>query len=481
MLNKISTACSRLVWWLLSVPIFIKILGICTAIAWLFGVVVLVQTHRNMSRILDQLLKQKAISAAWSMAEDFRPALAAGDLGEIAGKIQRIQDEMPDVHYLLVCDERGALLAQLRADRIPVEAGRDLPPAKRRRNLHDIRVASFSQPEGLLYDALCPLPDGGTLQLGILDPMVNHELSRLAQSIIWTFVLCVAVGTCLALCYTYFIVTRPIHHLVQVVRGISEGDFRGRAKIFSGDEIGRLSLAFNQMGESLERTSREIDEKEKARLALLDKIVEAQEEERKTISRELHDQIGQSLLALQLALQTDYASGGITQPMIEDLTGRIRRLIGEVRHLAWGMRPSILDDYGLDQALQRYTQNTAKQYGLEIDYHYSRFPGQDRLPGRIEVTLYRVVQEAIANIRAHAHATRASIVLIHQHDQILLLVEDNGDGFNVSETTSEDRKSLGLRGMEERAALHGGTCVYESVHGQGTTIRVTIPLKGDAA
>ncbi len=166
----------------------------------------------------------------------------------------------------------------------------------------------------------------------------------------------------------------------------------------------------------------------------------------------------------------------LLQKSCSDIEDRIRQLIDEVGRLAWGMRPSILDDYGLDSALARHVEEVSSHCDFAIDYQYTCSPGLQRLPSQTEVTLYRIAQEAIGNVVRHARAKRASAVLFQRQEAVTLLVEDNGRGFDLESKQKNGASCVGLTGMKERAALLGGPCAVESVPGQGTTIRVTIPL-----
>lgn len=247
------------------------------------------------------------------------------------------------------------------------------------------------------------------------------------------------------------------------------------------DEIGRLATSFHSMSHSLRDYCKVLEEKEKVRLSLLERLVHTQEEERRKISRELHDQLGQSLSALLLDFQRHSPEIGerceIPPEVAASLERRIRELIDEVHHLAWEMRPSILDDYGLNSALQRYIEEVAKNSQIQVDYQHLS-PNGGRLPNWVEVTLYRVAQEAITNVIRHSSATRASVVLMEQASEVMLLVEDNGVGFNPPEVQSGSRGGLGLRGMQERVSLCHGKLAIESMPQKGTTIRVKIPLNG---
>jgi two-component system sensor histidine kinase UhpB len=220
-----------------------------------------------------------------------------------------------------------------------------------------------------------------------------------------------------------------------------------------------------------------VAERERGRQALIEKIVHAQEEERRSISRELHDELGQSLLALLLAVQTQRTDGEGAAVQREDLEDRIRRMIDEVRRLAWGMHPSILDDYGLDSALSRHVQEVGSHSGLAVDYQGLDAPGRLRLPREVEVTLYRVAQEALTNAVRHARASQCSVVLLRDRAEVTLLIEDDGCGFDPEAVLRRQEGGLGLTGIRERVALLGGRCQIESSPAAGTRVRVQVPLR----
>ena len=464
-------------WRVLSIPIFYKILGIGFLTGILFGAVTLLQTRTSMSQILYQLLEQRAISMSRSLADTIERPASISDFFAVMRHLQEARKTFPEIRYIIVRNQEGKVVASTFEKNIPADLAKlpanPCPP--------DCSARTLGSPEGLIIDVHSPVVGGyaGTIQLGVLDRMVSRELAILTGTVLWGLILCAAVGICLALLLTG-ILTRPIHHLVQSANKIREGAFETRARVFSNDEVGRLAIAFNQMGEALMGYRREVQLKEKARLSLIERTVQAQEDERKSISRELHDHFGQSLLALLLQVQNgcsqspvkcDYAQS--PNSLCYNVENTIRQIIGEVHRLAWGMRPSILDDYGLDSALARHIEEVEKTSGLGIDYQFTSPEGLKRLPIRIEVPLFRIAQEALTNMIRHAKASHASVVVLRQLHEITMLVEDDGKGFNVDEKRDE---SLGLMGMRERVNLLGGSFVIESIPGEGTTIRVQIPL-----
>ncbi len=218
---------------------------------------------------------------------------------------------------------------------------------------------------------------------------------------------------------------------------------------------------------------------EEVRQQLLLQLVTAQEEERRRVARELHDQMGQDLTGLILGLKA-------LQDVVTDthVTERVRRLqvlamqIGnEVRTLAVQLRPAVLDDLGLVVALTNYVERWSARALVSMDLHIT---GLDtiHLPLAVESTLYRLVQEALTNVLKHAEATGVSLIIERSAAEVRMIVEDNGIGFDVAaaQIASQTEQHLGLLGMEERVALLGGTIAIESALESGTAIFVRIPL-----
>lgn len=214
---------------------------------------------------------------------------------------------------------------------------------------------------------------------------------------------------------------------------------------------------------------------------LLQRLATAQEDERRRIARELHDQLGQHLTALGLGLKVvkdtipDPSPARDELHKLQLLTGQIGR---EVHQLALQLRPVVLDDLGLRAALANCVEEWAEQAGAEADFHAVGFDG-DRLPPPVETALYRVTQEALTNVLRHASARRVSVVLQRSAGQVLVVVEDDGRGFDP-ESAAPDAPRLGVIGMRERLALVGGSLAVESGTGRGTTLTAQVPLPAAA-
>lgn len=220
---------------------------------------------------------------------------------------------------------------------------------------------------------------------------------------------------------------------------------------------------------------------EEERIALLQKIVTTQEDERRRIARDMHDSLGQQLTALRLKLasmKTDIYKGIRIDSELEALQELGKRIDSEVNFLVWELRPSALDDLGLVAAIENYVREWSRHCGVNAEFHASRL-GRQRQDDSVEISLYRIAQEALNNVQKHAGAKNANVVLEAREGKIVLVIEDDGEGFDPNEmkTGREAEGGLGLVGMRERAAIIGGTIEIESGPGKGTTVFVRVPMK----
>jgi signal transduction histidine kinase len=242
------------------------------------------------------------------------------------------------------------------------------------------------------------------------------------------------------------------------------------------DEEGRVQGVFAAAHDVTERKRMEGEH-----LELLRRLRDAEETERRRISRELHDRLGQDLTALKLGLQMvakQESLSSSSQAGIGQLGKLADGLMRDIHRLAWELRPAALDDFGLDPALRRYTSEWAEHCKVPVSFH-SHAMETHRLPEELETTLYRVTQEAMTTVLRHAKARRVSVFLERRPDHVLLIVEDDGQGFDVSSgiTACGAPGKLGLLGMRERVMLVGGTIEIESAPQAGTTVFVRLPLK----
>jgi PAS domain S-box-containing protein len=223
---------------------------------------------------------------------------------------------------------------------------------------------------------------------------------------------------------------------------------------------------------------------EAERVDLLKRLVRAQEDEQRRISRELHDQMGQSLAALLLGLKSLKHSVREESAMesIQRLQHITNRIADDMHNLIRELRPTALDDLGLHTALTNYLEEWSQRSNVTIDFHSNGLLDQ-RLGSQLESTIYRIVQEAVNNVLKHANAQNVSIIVEKRVNRVSVIVEDDGIGFDVEELlkTPAKNRRFGLLGMQERVALVGGSLSIESTPGVGTTVLVHIDISRDTS
>lgn len=247
----------------------------------------------------------------------------------------------------------------------------------------------------------------------------------------------------------------------------------------------RLEERSAELASATEALHREIAERRSAEQRvreLLGRHVQAIEEERSRISRELHDTLGQHLVALGIGLKMVDDMGSrpaAAHERLQQLRGVLERLEDEIDRLSHELRPPALDELGLEDALRSYAENWSADSGVAVDVHTHGLR-TGRLPALVETTVYRVVQEALNNVRKHAGATRAGVIVERRLDELRMVVEDDGRGFDPSQAAPDGGKHWGLRSMAERAMLVAGQFQVESSPGYGTTVYLAIPVRVDS-
>ncbi len=211
---------------------------------------------------------------------------------------------------------------------------------------------------------------------------------------------------------------------------------------------------------------------------LSEQVLEAQEDERKRIARELHDETAQALTTLLIRLKILERAKSATEMrgQINELRELTAETLEAVRSLAVELRPATLDDLGLVAALEAYTEAYASRIPLPLEFSAQGFDdAAGRLPPQVELVLYRVVQEALTNVAKHAAAQRVQVALrLTQHD-VVAAVADDGHGFDAEDMMRSRERGLGLFGMQERLALVQGQLVIDSSPGRGTRIEARVP------
>ncbi len=401
-----------------------------------------------------------------------------------------------DPRRILTCNEQNRYLNSLIAERRPAVA-----------NCHGCKDSSSGKKIEKQTVAFAPLsmaPWG----ISVRDPAERlfSPSSSLKKGFLLLGIISILAALFLALGLSRSLV-HPIHSLIAATQRISRGNLSEPVRTSSADEIGILSQSFDRMrvrlAESLEsiqqhnlelerRVAERTRELQRSREKLerhLREIITAEEEERKRIARELHDDTSQSLNATLITLDSAIRS----LPEADPVRGRLVQvreqcmgMLKGVHRLIKDLRPPVLDDLGLESAVQWVLEKHVGEKGILFQVRTSgsleelRSRAEGGLDfGKVELVLFRVIQEAITNASKHAEASQVSVSLAFGDSGIEVEIEDDGIGFDPSRISEEyrgDAKGLGLLGMEERVGLLDGTLRIDSAPGRGTRILVHVPV-----
>ena len=388
------------------------------------------------------LISHKAETLAQLTAFTIHPALYFQDRAALEEALSGTRRDK-DVAYVIVTDPAGKRLASMHPERATGGRGvsRDL------------------------YEVAMPIRDGARelarLQIGISLTRLHGEIAR-ARLTIAILAACILAAALVAVVLIGNLLTRPLREVAAGAQRIAVGDLAHRVPVGNGDEIGRLGAAFNDM-------AAKIAERDAALRQLSRRLLSVQEQERVRIAREVHDELGQALTAIKIDLQQLGRGRGELQEPLAAIGQTIDGIVDLVRRIAADLRPSILDDLGITAALEQQLRRLRESTGITTTLTVAEEPEIDMLTG---VTLYRIAQEALANVVRHAAAGAVDVTLTLDDARVVLTIRDDGRGMPAS----IDPQSLGLLGIRERAELLGGRVAIDSRPGAGTTITATLPL-----
>ena len=412
------------------------------ALILLIAAALFVYLPRKLQEEAIALIAHKAETLAQLTAFTIHPSIYFQDRAALEEALSGTRRDQ-DVAYVVVTDPAGKTLASMHPERATGRRGvsRDL------------------------YEVMTPIRDGNRelarLHIGISLARLNDEVAqtRLTIALLGTFLLAAAL---VAVVLTGNVLTRPLREVAAGAQRIAAGELSHRVAVTRADEIGRLAATFNDM-------AAKIAERDTSLRQLSKRLLSIQEQERVRIAREVHDELGQALTAMKIDLQQLGQCNGQLQERLGVIARNIDGIVDLVRRIAADLRPSILDDLGVTAALEQQLRRLRESTGITTTLSVSEEPKIDMLTG---VTLYRIAQEALANVVRHAEATAVDVSLAMNDGTAVLTIHDNGRGL----PDAIPPRSLGLLGIRERAELLGGSVALDSRPGQGTLLTATLPL-----
>lgn len=458
--------------------IYYRILAMALFIIALLSFATGLIVWNSLDDIVSQQLQKRGADIAIHVALSGGNYVLMEDLYNLYELADQTAASSEDVRYILIIDSNRRLLAHTFHGGIPKGLLDDML------DFTEEKISIFNSNEGVIHDIVVPIENGavGYVRVGMTEEYTRNSINQHIRDVLFTVLVICALAVFLSSRISVLI-TKPIRSLAEVAESITQGNLEIRANIRDRGEVGKLATAFNEMAASLIKASAdkevllgELRVKEQMRDTLITKLMTAQEDERKRISRELHDETSQALTSLMLTMRVLAEDAPNQEQKDALLLGRdvAANILREVRDLAIELRPPALDDLGLAAAIERYSEKFAIRHGLDINLNTSG--QQTSVDGQIAVALYRIVQESLNNVVKHSGATTVSIDITFQPDQIIVTIADNGKGISDADLIRAQKENrLGLYGMRERVELlQGRFDVRQSPHG-GTELFIAIP------
>ncbi|MGE1062479.1 sensor histidine kinase [Megasphaera paucivorans] len=400
----------------------------------------------------------------------------------ITEQLMHTQSSNQQIRYIIVSHPNGQILASTFTNGIPD----GLPVTRMPQAGIPIDTMTFDSNEGYIREVLCPIEDGlvGYFRIGLREkPMMQLMRRRFMEMIMFISLICI-LASWLATRYARNFL-KPIQNISIAVRQLGHGNYHVRVPVETTDDVGRLAQAFNRMTDRLYAKDREnfrlvaaLKEKEKMRMWLINQLFSAREDERRRISRELHDETSQSMVSMlaYLRLISDRSTDDESKELVHGVQNLTRETLEGLRHLAVTLHPPLLDDLGLIVAIEKYLDT----YRCTQPHIHTSFTAQgdfSQVTHPISLLCYRMLQESLTNIVRHSRADTVSISVTVTDTKLTMFIEDNGIGF--SEDTMEKARldnHLGIVSMRERTSLLNGTFHIHSISDVGTRITIILPV-----
>ncbi|MCP4168764.1 MAG: HAMP domain-containing protein [Chloroflexi bacterium] len=423
-------------------------------------------------------LQQHGLSMAREVGSRCADLVVCNDVESLNQALEHAWQYNLDLRYILLLDSEGHILAYSIGPEIEQAVIFDLSghPGLTADSEYSQRLVQIEHER--IWETITPIINGdvGEIRVGLSESRmwiaVNTIIARLILSL--GIISLAAIGVGLAL--TWWL-TKPLTDLVTATEHVRRGETGQIVHHTARDEIGKFVVAFNALLSQLIQEQAECTSRERMRQFYLKQVIRAQEEERRRVARELHDETGQALASLMVGLRNidEAPTQEEMRRRLRDLRDVIAETLERVKRLAHDLRPSALDDLGLTSALVLYAHQYEQRFCIKVEVQETGLGGY-KLSPELETAIYRIVQEALLNAAKHASCTHVSVVLQVHNDQLVVIVEDDGCGFDMTRVSDggNGRTQLGLYGMQERAELLGGHLEIETEPDHGCTIYLRV-------
>lgn len=444
-----------------------RLTAMVVGVVIVFSLAVGVLMWQVVSSVMEEDLHNRGLAIATDLAQNVKNPIQTGNLPALDELIHNVKSANAIIEYIFITDDSGNVMVYTFNKGMP--QGLLLV----HKFTSEADTVYLNTDRGRMQDISVPIEDGslGYIRMGINDRELVGLWHSNIKKLVGLTILVILIGSLIVYQLTRKSVA-PLELLMRRAEQIAGGVYDGPAvKVVGHDEIGRLTEAMNTMQQSLYRSSEE-------RRQLISYLISVQENERKRISLELHDESGQALTAIMLSMRA-LANSIIDEQqkqLILDVRNEVSHTLGQIRQLAVELRPPALDELGLEMTLENLIAFYGDQ-GIMISFSYDVI---ETPVDAVSTAIYRIVQEGLNNVVRHAEATKAYVSLKQKGNVLYLELGDNGKGLTYEMiATARSRNRMGIYGMEERVRIIGGTWELITDNPMWHTLyRITIPGHG---
>jgi signal transduction histidine kinase len=450
-----------------------------------------IQYHQHRKKMINALRDLTSPNVAEVIEKVIKDAMMSRNLAETKDIFETITD-LQDVRNIFLMNKVGEIIVSPRDEYVgsKLDIGHPTCQICHREKTEVLnKTITFTSDEGeRIFRNVNPVLNGrechgchnpdekinGVLVTDFSLVPIEDQLDKEFKENIFFLMLFILISILVVSLTMNRLVVSKVEKFVEAAGRMSQGDLTQRITFKADDELKRLAESFNRMAGELKKMMK----LEKNHII---QVIDAQEKERRRISRELHDELGQALTAIKYNLEMierdlpeNRSEGKERLKEAEILSAQI---LGQLRQLSQDLRPPMLDDLGLLPTLRWYIENYGKRWKIKTHYEATGF--RRKLNPELETTLYRVIQEALNNVAKHARADEVHIHLSCTDLAIMVTITDNGIGFDPQEVFGSDRqkRGFGIMGMQERVSFFGGRIDIRSQAGAGAQMTIEIPLK----
>ena len=456
-----------------NISLRIKVIGLVIFATLLLGLPVIYFVNKDFSLQNNMQLKLMSLAIGKQLSSQSVNYILEDNIYALDKLLKSSIKSDPDIVYAFVENKKGEVIASTFDGGFPAVLLK-----VNRFNPKKLSAVSIKTNEGLVYDTAVPILRGelGTVRVGISNKRSSLLLYSLIRSIIIVMIFATVLAIILSSSIAWWVMT-PVVKLSESFKKVKSGSYDVKLDIKRDDEIGMLARDFNNMAASLKKADEERIENDNLRKNFINNVIKAQEEERKRIAKDLHDQFAQVLayIKIRIGLLKNLNNIEEAKESIAQIGEELTNALDAVRNIAKSLMPGILEEMGLVCAVSSYIDDiNRKSLNFKVDFFPNENIKDKRFDQNIEINIYRIIQEALSNVILHSQANNVKISLKTIEGKIDCIIKDNGTGFNYESISKE---SLGIFGMIERAKLLGGDLKIKSQTGRGTEINFYVPAE----